>query len=226
MNASQGTDQVERYLRELSAALSAMPEPERAEVVSGIREHIDASLPDQPTDANIERVLRDLGDPLAIAAEAGGGPQARMEPKVPLLQRRWVPPATALPPVGGVLFFWLGVTLLLSLGSLVLLWASPLWRVGEKILGTFVFAVLPPVLLALGAMAARPSDARCDGIGVDSVTVECAGDVAQDVLPVALPGLLYVLVVIGTAAFLWWRGAARARVSAQAAGRSARTAAP
>jgi uncharacterized membrane protein len=53
MTASQGTDQIERYLRELSAALSAMPEAERAEVVAGIREHIDASLPDQPTDAGM-----------------------------------------------------------------------------------------------------------------------------------------------------------------------------
>jgi uncharacterized membrane protein len=225
MTASQGTDQVERYLRELSAALSAMPDAERADVVAGIREHIDASLPNQPTDADIERVLGGLGDPLAIAAEAGGGPQASVEPNIPMLRRSWVPAATALSLMLGVLFSWLVVPILFWLAGVVLLWASPLWRTAEKILGTVVFVVAPPVVLGTGLMSVSAPSGRCDGVSVDSVTVECVADITRDSLPqVLLPYVLYFVVLIGTGVFLWRRGAARALVSAEAAGGSPQTA--
>lgn len=80
MNSSgQRIAEVERYIHELAIALSGLPADEREDVISGIREHIDDALLAiaEPTSADVRRILDDLGDPLAIAADAGArGPAA------------------------------------------------------------------------------------------------------------------------------------------------------
>jgi uncharacterized membrane protein len=164
MNTSHGIDQVDRYLRELSAALSGLSANDRDEVVAGIREHIDAALSsiERPSADDIDRVLRHLGDPLAIAAETTGRLPLRPAESLPMLERDWIPAATVLSLIMGTLFFWAVVPLVLWLLGLVLLWISPLWHLGEKILGTLAF---PAVILAIACRAssrsARPAANAC-----------------------------------------------------------------
>jgi hypothetical protein len=59
-------------------ALSGLPADEREDVIAGIREHVDDSLLAiaDPTPVDVRRVLDELGDPLAIAADAGAGTAA------------------------------------------------------------------------------------------------------------------------------------------------------
>ncbi|SEF08196.1 Uncharacterized membrane protein [Jiangella alba] len=114
---------IDRYLDELAGALGGLPASERDDLVAGVREHIQAALADRPevTDADTDEVLRALGDPLAIAAEATGDDGVRSGPagagnaragsagagsagagsaggsgKRPLPQRDWVPAAVVV----------------------------------------------------------------------------------------------------------------------------------
>ena len=216
MNTSHGTDQVDRYLRELSAALSGVSANDRDEVVAGIREHIDAALSsiEQPSTDDIDRVLRDLGDPLAIAAETTGRLPPRPAEAVPMLERDWIPAATVLSLILGTLFFWAVVPLVLLLLGLVLLWISPLWHVGEKILGTLAF---PAVILAIvvpGFFAFNSSGGECvsDAVGVDDSNqqiLQCPEDGGTLWLPVSLGMVVIVGILVVVAVLLWRRGMAR-----------------
>ncbi len=178
---------IDRYLAELAGALGALPASERDDLVTGVREHIQAALADLPerTDADVDEVLRALGDPLTIAAEAtgddgdSGGPAAvatgdDRRRDVPMLQRDWVPGLvvatlmaaplvlTALAGFGGI--FLLPVA---TVAGWTVLWMSPLWTPTEKLLGTFLLPGLN-VLLFLGLFHTSSSE-MCTG-GSDTPT--------------------------------------------------------
>lgn len=170
--------EVERYIHELAIALSGLLADEREDVIAGIREHIDDSLLAiaDPTAADVLRVLAELGDPLAIAADAGApaaapsrapgtgttpGSQAATAPAgptyaprpdaadVPLLERDWVPMAVIGSFVLAGFFVWLGgpvVAFAAWLFGLVGLLASPLWHAFEKLLGVVAFVVGPAMV--------------------------------------------------------------------------------
>lgn len=179
-SSSQRIAEVERYIHELAIALSGLPADEREDVISGIREHIDDALLAiaEPTPPDVRRILDDLGDPLAIAADAGAPsdprwpsdtPPARSAKQpVPLLRRDWIPAATVLAFAVGAVFAWVGgagvrpLAVTVWLAGLVALIASPLWSRVEKAIGTAVFGVGPLLAAAsgviLGAMWWRPSD--------------------------------------------------------------------
>lgn len=173
--------EVERYIHELAIALSGLPADEREDVIAGIREHIDDSLLAiaDPTPADVQRVLDELGDPLAIAADAGAPAPppgttrppgsattppltspastaaavgSRQMSDVPVLERDWVPMAVIGSFALAGLFFWLGgpvVALALWLLGLVGLFASPLWQTFEKLVGGVAFIAGPGVVLGL-----------------------------------------------------------------------------
>lgn len=93
---------VANYLDDVARMLSDLDPAERAEVLAGLREHLDAVIdPDAATDDDIHRVLTDLGPPDAIAREALASTQtstapratitAAPQPRVPLSQRPWLP---------------------------------------------------------------------------------------------------------------------------------------
>lgn len=216
MNSTRRRPAVERYLDELDEALRDMRADDRAEIVAGVREHIEASLGDDDVDdGRIRRVLADVGDPLAIAAAHGegeGGAQrpdefGRASSRVPMLERDWVPAATVLAFLLGGLLFWLLVPIAFSVLGLVLLWLSPLWRVGEKVLGTLMLGILPFVfgLMVFGAFGTTSEVCRV-GDGVDETV--CTGG-GTNWLGIAL---LVTLVVgmVATAVLLWRRGSRRA----------------
>jgi hypothetical protein len=113
----------------------------------------------------VQRVLDELGDPLAIAADAGAPAPSpspagsrpadaassrpvsvpgKQPSSVPLLEREWIPMAAIGSFALAGLLTWLGgrlpiIALTLWLLSLVVLLASPLWRPFEKLVGGVAF---------------------------------------------------------------------------------------
>jgi uncharacterized membrane protein len=58
------------WLRDLELLLHGIEPGERAEVLAGVREHLDGSLPSDAGDDDVRRVLADLGSPQSVADEA------------------------------------------------------------------------------------------------------------------------------------------------------------
>jgi uncharacterized membrane protein len=161
--------EVERYIHELAIALTGLPADEREDVIAGIREHIDDALLAiaEPTPADVRRILDDLGDPLAIAADAGAtqiGREARPNlspadrpespPGARPLEGDWVPVAPLFAFGVGVVLTLAGFEVLAVLGWLAgvaILVGSPLWRAAEKATATGVVLI---ALLALGSYRA------------------------------------------------------------------------
>lgn len=81
---------VDAYLRDLDGLLAGLGAGERAEVLAGVREHIDDALRGsaQPGVREVHTVLAELGPPEAVADEAYAGLPA---------------PGTTSPPQGGAL---------------------------------------------------------------------------------------------------------------------------
>jgi uncharacterized membrane protein len=228
---------IDRYLAELAGALGELPETERADLVAGIREHIQAALADGPgvTDDAVDEVLRALGDPLTIAAEAIGDDGGSRGPavsgsgadsaKVPLPQRDWVPAAVvallgAAPLLLPIFISFGGIILLpfALVAGWVLLWSSPLWTAGEKILGTFVLPALGLVAFVFVFMVAGGSEV-CSGSGDSEGDYTETCEPTSDALlsPVAAWIVLGVLVVgaIVTATVLLRNGRRRGAALAQ-----------
>lgn len=149
---------IDRYLDDLARMLDGADPQVRAEVLGGVREHVDASLGSlgrEPTDSDVWRVLGDLGPPEAVAAEALGdrvttpgddrsardaghtAPPER-EP-VPFLARGWVPLALIL------------LLLLATLNILLLALGTP-----AGMLGSTLIMALPLYLPAAVVVLASP----------------------------------------------------------------------
>jgi hypothetical protein len=120
------------YLRRLDRELGDLPRVRRREVSQEISEHIDQARAEGEAsdEASTLNLLDRLGDPADIAAEA----RARLGVSVPRAGTLEVAALVFLL-VGG---FFFGVGWLVGL---VLLWASPVWSTGEKLLGTFASPV-------------------------------------------------------------------------------------
>lgn len=186
-------DPVERYLAEVDAALAARGVEDRTEIVGGLREHIlDATQHAGPGDghgdtATVDVVLRELGDPQLIAAEASSEQSAhtaqtshlpRLEHPLPRPGRwraPWVPVlALGLVFVGTALFPFV-LPLALVVAGLVLLWGTSLWTVSEKMLAT-VSAVVPGLAVWVAYSVA---------VGVETCSTTATG---QDVQTVCTTG--------------------------------------
>ena len=83
----------EHYLGELGRLLQGIEPADRAEVLEGVREHLDASLEGTAgTDADVRAALDELGPPQAVADEAyAGRPQLVAPRSVPATSRVWLP---------------------------------------------------------------------------------------------------------------------------------------
>lgn len=90
MNAHTTHPLVESYLRDLEGLLQGIDAGERAEVLAGVREHLDGALPAGAGDDQVRSALAELGSPQAIADEAYAS-----EPRPPAgrgpMSRPWVP---------------------------------------------------------------------------------------------------------------------------------------
>ncbi|WP_147375302.1 HAAS signaling domain-containing protein [Jiangella rhizosphaerae] len=225
---------VDRYLAELAGALGGLPETERADVVAGIREHIEAALAGRSpvTDADVDEVLRALGDPLAIAAEATGadgvsgaaaGPAIGGRRDAPVLSRDWVPAfvvvallaapllLTLLATVGGILLLPFAV-----LAGWAALWLSQLWTPLEKLAGTFLLPALS-VLLFFGLFTSGASEVCSGGVREDGTTYESCTTEGGWLTPAVFWAILIGVAAasVATAVVLYRNGRRRAAELAQ-----------
>jgi hypothetical protein len=130
--------QVDRYLIQLDRALLDLPAARRAQVVEEVAGHIaeSRSTLDDEDEASIQALLDRVGDPNAIAEEAGASRASIRAADA------WVP----------WLLLFGGFALLVGwFVGIALLWSSNVWKVPDKLLGTFV---LPGGLLALVPLSA------------------------------------------------------------------------
>ncbi|MDO5734937.1 MAG: hypothetical protein Q4P15_00515 [Propionibacteriaceae bacterium] len=141
------------YLQQLESALFALPADERAIIVDDVTEHIADSLRDgqvPPDSAHVRAVLDSLGDPVAIATEAGTAPMpTRVGQRAPFLERRsGAVVIVLLLLIGGIVLPVLG-----WLVGVVLLWASRGWSTLQKLVGTLVFpGGLFSIIIVAGAL--------------------------------------------------------------------------
>ena len=92
---------IEAYLTELDRMLAGIDPAERAEVLSGVREHLVGALAGRTavTDEDVRSVLAELGPPQAVADEAYAGRGSATAPSAPkpgVMSRGWVPVVVAV----------------------------------------------------------------------------------------------------------------------------------
>lgn len=99
---------VAAYLEELERLLAGIDPGDRAEVMSGVREHLDSALGAHGPvgDDDVREALLELGPPQAVADEAYAGRPAyapTSPPRVGALSRSWVPVVVAIVTAVGLL---------------------------------------------------------------------------------------------------------------------------
>lgn len=99
---------VSAYLEELDRLLAGIDPGDRAEVLTGVREHLDSALDGrgQVGDDDVREALAELGPPQAVAEEAYAGrptPAPTAPPRVAAMRRPWVPVVVALLTAVGLL---------------------------------------------------------------------------------------------------------------------------
>lgn len=232
MLTTQQSERVDRYLARLDSALSDLPEPERRDVVEGVREHIEAALSQHRavTDSEVERVLTSLGDPMAIAAEAQDAENDQritatpVRQPIPMLRRTWVPAVVVATLFFGMLatpviasFGGVFLVIVMLVGGYAILWASPLWTLWEKIAGTLLLPAIGPMLTAMSLtprsreLCASPPTPVGAPVGAEGVASAQTCSVGTDLSAIALAMLVTVVVAASVTAFvLYRRGRARA----------------
>ncbi|WZH52166.1 MAG: hypothetical protein PIR53_19390 [Nocardioides alkalitolerans] len=221
-------ERVRRYLGEVDAALAARGVVDRSEIVSDLREHVEAA---RAEGEEVATLLAGLGDPQAIAAEAArdqptppapyvSAPPTSPGAVVPVRRRRAWPALVALGlvvlgsfllglvtppvvPIAVVVLGWVGI------------WASPLWRTGEQFLGT-LFVPAPGFVCAaaLGFFAggSETCATTSDATGTQTVCTTADGDGSLLALVIGIPfvvvGLAY-LVLLARLAVVRARGGAQ-----------------
>jgi hypothetical protein len=175
---SQADKLVQRYLAQLDAALQGVDASRREEILAEVHGHIDEGRTGlDPDDAASVRTLLDrVGDPAAIAAEAGAPSPGSRRWDV------WAPWLIIFGPVASGLGWIAGV---------LILWTSPTWSRRDKLIATLV----PPVgLVALffGLVTTLRAAAGCSGPAATCTTKGLT-------LPL---GVAILLLVVGLAAHL------------------------
>jgi hypothetical protein len=175
--AGEADKLVRRYLARLDAALRGVDASRREEILADVHGHIEqdrAGL--DPGDAASVRTLLDrVGDPAAIAAEAGAPPPG---------SRRWdawAPWLIIFGPVASGLGWIAGV---------LILWTSPTWSRRDQLIATFV-PLAGLVALFFGLVAALRAAAGCPGT-VPGLHVSAGCATKGFTLPLAVAILLAV----------------------------------
>jgi len=131
---------VQRYMAQLDAALQGVDASRREEILAELHEHIEQGRDRLETDdaADVRTLLARVGDPAAIAAEAGApSPDSRR-------WDAWAPWLIIFGPVAGGLGWIAGIAIL---------WTSPTWSKRDKLVATFV-SPAGLVALFIGLVAA------------------------------------------------------------------------
>ena len=123
--AGEADKLVRRYMAQLDAALRGVDASRREEILGEVHEHIDEGRTGLDPDdaASVRTLLNRVGDPVAIAAEAGAPPPG---------SGRWDAWAPWLI-IFGFIASGLG-----WIAGVVILWTSPTWSQRDKLIATFV----------------------------------------------------------------------------------------
>jgi HAAS len=183
-SAGEADTLVRRYLAQLDAALRSLDASRREEILAEVQGHIEqgrAGL--DPDDAASVRTLLDrVGDPAAIAAEAGAPPPG---------SRRWdawAPWLIIFGPVASGLGWIAGV---------LILWTSPTWSRRDQLIATFV-PLAGLAALFFGLVAALSAAAACPR-PVPALHAPAGCTATKFTLPL---GVAILLIVVGLAAHL------------------------
>jgi hypothetical protein len=183
-SASEADKLVQRYLAQLDITLQGVDTTRREEILAEVREHIEEGRTglDPEDAASVRTLLYRVGDPAAIAAEAGAPPPG---------SRRWdawAPWLIIFGPVASGLGWIAGV---------LILWTSPAWSRRDQLIATFV-PLVGLVALFFGLVAALRGSAGCTG---HVAALHASAGCAKSVITLPL-GAAILLVVAGLAAHL------------------------
>ncbi|HEY5051732.1 MAG TPA: hypothetical protein VII50_12595 [Acidothermaceae bacterium] len=132
---------VDRYLAELDHAMARLSVTKRHQILAEVSSHISEGRASLDTDdpASVRALLDRVGDPDAIATEAGAtrAPARRSD--------AWVPWLLLFGGFAAAVGWFVGVGLL---------WSSHTWRTRDKLIGTLI---LPGGLLGLFILGTHPS---------------------------------------------------------------------
>lgn len=153
---SDGDRLVEDYLRRLRKACRSLPRRARDDLLNEVRAHIaEADAAGEAGDeASVRNLLARLGEPEDVAAAAGAAPGAG-KGRIGGMEIA----AVILLLIGGVVIVgWIA--------GVVLLWASPRWRWGDKLAGTLIWpGGLAAAFIFLGFGALTTVGASCSTSG-------------------------------------------------------------
>ncbi len=147
--AGEADKLVRRYLAQLDAALRGVDASRREEILAEVHGHIEEGRTGLDPDdaASVRTLLERVGDPAAIAAEAGAPPPG---------SRRWdawAPWLIIFGPVASGLGW---------IAGMLILWTSPTWSRRDQLIATFV-PLAGLVALFFGLVAALRLAAGCPG---------------------------------------------------------------
>ena len=170
-SAGEADKLVRRYLAQLDAALQGVDASRREEILAEVHEHIEQGRDGLDTDgaADVRTLLARVGDPAAIAAEAGApSPDSRR-------WDAWAPWLIIFGPVASGLGWIAGIAIL---------WTSPTWSQRDKLIAT---VVSPAGLVALffGLVAAMGGRRLALPLGA-AILLAVAGLAAHVLPPVHL----------------------------------------
>ncbi len=170
---------VRRYLTQLDAALHGVESSRRREILADVHEHIEEQRTglDAGDTASVRTLLDKVGEPAAIAAEAGAPPPGggRWD--------AWAPWLIIFGPLASGLGW---------IAGMLILWPSPTWSRRDKLIATIV-PLVGLVALFFGLVAALGGAAACPGHAAAGCTTK----------GITLPlGVAILLAVAGLAAHL------------------------
>jgi uncharacterized membrane protein len=196
------------YLRRLERAAGVLPRRQRDELVAEIRDHLDAGITTDATEADVRNLLDDLGSPEAIVAAARPeGDHRRLPERGPREVFALLLLVTGLPVI---LIGWF-------IGAALLLW-SPLWTFRQKLLGLLVFpggyfvTLAATVLMPVGS-ASSNSEVCTTANGITECVETASGSSGLHLWPVLLVAVL-VVAPLAMAAHLYQAAGSRAAESA------------
>ncbi|MGW6205099.1 HAAS signaling domain-containing protein [Streptomyces sp. NPDC055089] len=142
------------YLAAVERETSMLPAAARQELIADLGEHIAVALAERP--GSVHEILREMGDPRAIAAtafqELGGTPAAPAPAPAPSPGRRrspvWLPltllvAGDVLPYLGNVVLAWIGIAA--RIAAVVIVCRARYWTVAQKWTGLTLTIIIPVV---------------------------------------------------------------------------------
>ncbi len=196
------------YLRRLQVTCRSLPRTSRDELIAEVTAHIEEARAagEAADEVGVRNLLARLGEPDDVAAAAGAGPAGVRYRRVGGMEIA----AVILLLIGGIVVPFAGWIV-----GAVLLWASPRWRWGDKLIGTLVWpgGLLAPItLIGLASLTAvhgtscvgSPVPATAAGASHISATPSCTatGSAGPPGWAIAVLAALVVLAPFCVAAWL------------------------